>query len=188
MNSMDNYISIVVDNDPKADDALHALWDLDSKGDITVHGAAVVHRDKWGYLNVATKETSSGLRTVLGIGIGALIGSLAGPVGAAAGASVAVGSAIGIGAAAGIAGLGGDLIKAADNDQAEFEAGFKLAPGKSAVIAEVSEESTTPVETLAQRVGGTVYRRSKGDIRKDGWDFDYGSYLYPYDYDPQFPA
>ena len=59
--------------------------------------------------------------------------------------------------------------------------------GKSAVIAEVSEQWTTPIDTMASRLGGSVFRRSKGGIRSDTWfGSDYPEYLYPYDYEPQY--
>lgn len=180
---MDNYVAIVVDNDSTAFDVLHAIWKLDDKGDVTVHGAAVVHRDKFGYTQVAQKDTDPGLRTALGVGIGALLGALAGPVGAAAGASIAAGTAAGIGAAAGgIAGLTGDAIKADEHDQAAYETSFVLQPGKSAVIAEISEDWTTPIDTVAKRFGAAIYRRAKSDIHNDSWNYDYPGYLYPYDY------
>lgn len=186
---MDNYVAIVFDNDTKAYECLHALWNLDDSGDITVHGAAVIHRDSYGYVDVATKDTDPGLRTAVGVGIGALLGALAGPIGAAAGASIAAGTAAGIGAAAGgFVGLTADAVKADEHDQAAFETGFVLPRGKSAVIAEVSEDWTTPIDNMATRLGGTVFRRSKGDIRSDAWDGDYSDYLYPYDYQPQFAA
>lgn len=149
---MDNYVAIVFDSDAKAYDGLHALWKLDADGDVTVHGAAVIHRDASGVIDVATKETEPGVRTAVGIGIGVLLGALAGPIGAAGGGA----------------------------------AGLTLPRGKSAVIAEVSEDWTTPIDTMAQRLGGTVYRRGKGDIRNDAWDWDYSDSLYPYDYQPTF--
>lgn len=186
---MDNYVAIVFDNDTKAYDGLHALWNLDSQGDITVHGAAVIHRDKYGYVDVATKDTDPGVRTAIGVGIGALLGALAGPIGAAAGAAAAAaGTGAAIGAAAGgVAGLTADAAKAGEHEQAAFEGGFVLPRGKSAVIAEVSEQWTTPIDTMAARLGGSVFRRSKGDVRNDAWfDSDYPEYLYPYDYEPQY--
>lgn len=187
---MDNYIAIVFDDDTKAYDGLHALWKLDDSGDITVHGAAVVHRDDSGYVDVATKQTDPGVRTALGVAIGALLGALAGPLGSAAGAAAAtaasVGTAAGIGAAAGGAvGLTADAVKSGQHDQAEYETGFVLPRGKAAVIAEVSEDWTTPVDTMAQRMGGTVYRRAKSDINSDYWN-DESDYLYPYDYEPVY--
>jgi uncharacterized membrane protein len=184
---MDNYVAIVFDNDTKAYDGLHALWHLDAQGDITVHGAAVIHRDRFGYVDVATKDTDPGVRTAIGIGLGALLGALAGPIGATAGAAAAaVGTGAAIGAASGgVVGLTADAMKADEHEQAAFEGGFALPRGKSAVIAEVSEEWTTPIDSMASRLGGSVYRRSKGDIKNDMWS-DYPEYLYPYDYDPQY--
>ena len=182
---MDNYVAIVVESDTVAFGVLHAIWTLDNKGDITVHGAAVVNRDKLGYAQVRTKDTDPGLRTLLGVGVGALLGALAGPIGAAAGATVAAGTAAGIGAAAGgVAGLTADAVKADEHEQAAYETTFVLKPGSSAVIAEVSEDWTTPIDTVAKEFAGKVYRRAKGAIRDDSWDYEYPGYLYPYDYTP----
>jgi hypothetical protein len=163
------------------------LWKLDAQGDVTVHGAAVVHRDSYGAVDVATKQTDPGVRTALGIGIGVLLGALAGPIGAAAGKVIASGTAMGVGAAAGGAlGVTADAVKADEHDQAAYETGFVLPKGKSAVIAEVSEDWTTPVDTVEQSLGGKVYRRPKSAIRNDSMDWDYSDYLYPYDYQPSF--
>ena len=186
---MDNYVSIVFDNDEKAYEGLHELWNLDAEGDITVHGAAVIHRDRYGYCDVATKDTDPGVRTAIGIGLGALLGALAGPVGATAGAAAAAaGTGAAIGATSGgVVGVTADVVKASEHEQAAYEGGFVLPRGKSAVIAEVSEQWTTPIDSLASRLGGSVYRRSKDDITHDMWfDSDYPEYLYPYDYEPQF--
>jgi len=180
---MDNYIAAVFNSEDKASDALHALWNLDASGEITVHGAAVVRRDPAGYMQVATKQTDPGVRTAIGIGVGALLGALAGPIGAATGA--ALGTAVGVGAASGgLIGLTADAVKSGEHEQAAAESAFVLSPGQAAVVAEVSEDWTTPVNTAMERLGGTVYRRAKGDIRDDSFGPDYGYYLYPYDYDP----
>jgi uncharacterized membrane protein len=185
---MNNYIAVVFNSDTAASDGLHALWNLDSRGDITVHGAAVLHRDKFGYIDVATKQTSPGLRTAIGVGVGALLGALAGPIGAAAGASIAAGTAAGIGAAAGgVAGLTADAVKSGEHEEAAFESGFAIGNGQSAVVAEVSEDWTQPIDTEMKRLGGQIYRRPKGDVLDNSFGPDYYSnYLYPYDYDPVF--
>ena len=190
---MDNYIAIVFDSDEKAFQGLHALWNLDTAGDITTHGAAVIHRDKFGQIDVATKDTDPGVRTIIGVAIGALLGALAGPIGAAAGvagaASIAAGTAAGIGAAAGGAvGLTADAVKSGEHDEAAYETGFVLKPGQSAVIAEVSEDWETPIDTTMKQLGGTVYRRTKGAVRDNSVFNDYSDYLYPYDYQPHFSA
>jgi uncharacterized membrane protein len=185
---MDNYIAVVFETDEEAFAGLHALWNLDEGGDVTVHGAAVIHRDTDGHVDVATKRTDPGLRTVLGVGMGALLGALAGPIGAAAGGSIAAGTAAGIGAAAGGAvGLTADAVKSGEHEEAAFESGFVMKPGQSAVIAEVSEDWTTPVDTAMQRLGGTVFRRDKGTVQEaSAWGGYYAGDLYPYDYEPTF--
>jgi uncharacterized membrane protein len=160
---MDNYISVVFSNDQKAFDGLHALWRLDGTGDVTVHGAAVLHRDNFGDVQVATKQTDPGVRTAIGVAAGAAAG-----VGAAAG---------------GFVGLTADAVKSGEHEEAAYESGFVLQNGQSAVVAEVSEDWTTPVDTAMTALGGMVFRRPKSSVRDDSFDPDY---LYPYDYDPYF--
>ncbi|HEV3153807.1 MAG TPA: hypothetical protein VGZ02_08400 [Candidatus Baltobacteraceae bacterium] len=131
---MNNYVTVVFDSDDDASEALHALWKMNDRGDVTVHGAAVVHRDRRGHLDVATQKTELGMRTILGAGIGALLGAIAGPVGSAmgiAGAStIAAGSAAGLGAAAGSgAGLLAEGGKAMERDEAAYEAIFRYGRG-----------------------------------------------------------
>jgi len=183
---MDNYVAVVFNTDAEAFAGLHALWNLDDLGDVTVHGAAVIDRHSDGNVIVAKKQTDPGLRTTAGITLGALLGALAGPIGAAAGASVAAGTAVGIGAAAGgVVGLTADAVKSGEHEAAADESGSVMNPGQSAVVAEVSEDLTAPIDAAMKRLGGTVYRRPKDDVRSDSLDGnDYGDYLYPYDYEP----
>ena len=189
---MDNYVAVVFNSDEKAFDGLHALWALDASADITVHGAAVIHRNQYGQVEVATKDTDPGARTAIGVGIGALLGALAGPVGTAAGiagaSSIAAGTAAGIGAAAGGAvGLTADAVKSGEHEEAANETAFVLKAGQAAVIAEVSEDWTTPVDSAMARLGGTVYRRAKTDVTDSSFFGDsYSDYLYPYDYTATF--
>jgi uncharacterized membrane protein len=191
---MKNYVSVVFDDEKHASDALHALWALDKSGEITVHGTAVIRRDALGYVQVASKQTHPGMRTAIGVGIGALLGALAGPVGSAAGiagaASIVAGSAAGIGAAAGgFAGLTADGVKSVEHEQVGAETSFTLGVGQSALIAEISEDSPKPVDSLMQRLHGIVFRRATSAVRSDAlWGDYYTNYLSPYDYDPYFYA
>jgi uncharacterized membrane protein len=184
---MRNYIAVVFDDRHKAYKGLHALWELDDEAEITVHGTAVIHRDDLGEIQVDTKETHPALGTAVGVGIGALLGALAGPAGAAVGA--AGGAAMG-GAAGGVMGAAVDLDRADTRQQAADETRFVLGRGQSAVIAEVSEDWTTPIDTKMRDLGGRVYRRAKSDLEDDAW-FEgseyysyYENYLYPYEYIP----
>ncbi len=182
---MHNYIAVVFNNSSKAYEALHALWELDHDGEITVHGAAVVHRDNLGQFQVDTKETHPALAPAVGVGVGALLGALAGPAGAAVGAA----GGAGIGAATGgVAGLTADAATADSRQQAVAATRFVLGAGQSAVIADVSEDWTAPIDDRMRSLGGTVYRRARSEIDDDVWYdegyYPYGYYLYPYEYVP----
>jgi uncharacterized membrane protein len=180
---MRNYVAVVFDDVNKAYEGLHAIWALDGESVITVHGTAVVHRTNWGQYQVDTKETHPALATAVGVGIGALLGALAGPAGAAIGAA----KGAGIGAATGAAvGGGADLYRAGTRDQASLETGYVLRAGQSAVIADVSEDSTALIDARMKELGGTVYRRSRSGLNDDSWynDYDPRLDLYPYEYIP----
>ena len=181
---MRNYVVVVFDDTGKAYKALHALWELDDAGEVTVHGTAVVHRDEWGQFLVDTKETYPALATSIGVGIGALLGALAGPAGAAVGA--AGGAAIGA-ATGGVVGATADIARADTRDQAAHETRLIVGAGQSAVIADVSEDWTSPIDTRMRELGGIVHRRAKSDVRDDEWfndGYPYDYYLYPYEYIP----
>ena len=58
----------------------------------------------------------------------------------------------------------------ADLDTARIDADFvsdvseMLTPGKTALVAEIDEEWTTPVDTNMEATGGIVFRRSVADV------------------------
>ena len=182
---MRNFVAVVFDDKAKAYKGLHALWELDDAGDITVHGTAVVHRDDLGRFEVDSKETHPVLATAVGVGIGALLGSLAGP----AGVAIGVAGGVAIGAATG-AMVGGavDLDRLHTRQQADVETGLVLGRGQSAVIADVSEDGTSAIEMRMKSLAGTVHRRSKSSLQDDATIDDgfypYDDYPYPYEYIP----
>jgi uncharacterized membrane protein len=192
---MRNYIAVVFNDTTKAYEGLHALWQLDDEGAITVHGTTVVHRNDWGEYQVDSKDTHPALATAVGVGIGALLGALAGPAGAAIGA--ARGAAIGA-ASGGAVGAVVDLGRADTRDESRYETGWVLGAGQSAVIADVSEDTTFPIDERMRILGGTVHRRAWSAVRDDKWSVDrslypydgylspYDYYLYPYEYVPPY--
>jgi len=176
---MRDYVAVVFSDPGKAYEGLHELWRLDGDGEVTVHGTAVVHRDELGRFQVDTKETHPALATAVGVGVGALLGALAGPAGAAVGA--AQGAALGA-TAGGVVGLAADLIREDTREQAVKETRFVLRRGQSAVIADVSEDWTAPIDTQMHKLGGVVHRRERKALKDDEWFDD--SYFYPYEYKP----
>lgn len=138
----DKYIAAVFPNGESAREGLHALWRLDTDGDVNVHGAVLVRRDKFGEIVVVQKDTNAPWRTAAGLALGALIGAFAGPAGAAAGA--ARGAAIGA-AAGGVVGVAADVAKADTNKQALVDSAEVLPIGRYAVIAEIGRAGTSPL-------------------------------------------
>lgn len=182
----DNYVAVVFEDEQAAFIGLHTLWNLASRGDITVYGAAVIRRDELGHVQVATKASDAGHRTAVGVGILALLGALTGPLGAVAAATIAVGATARIGTTAG--GLTALTEGAASGDEpGAHEIGFTLERGQFAVVAELSEEQAAPTDAAMAQLGGMVFRRPKGTGPNDATAFDdYGASLLPYDYDPHF--
>ena len=101
---MKNYIAVIFSSDAKAHAGLRALWNLDREGELTVHGAAVIRRDDMGHIRVADRNTDLGMRTAMAVGIGTLLGLIAGPIGVAAG--VAAAATLGVGTAVTVGGAG----------------------------------------------------------------------------------
>ena len=189
---MSNYIAVIFETEKKAGAGLHKLWKMDSAGEMTVHGAAIVRRDEMGDVQVSHKHTDAGMRTAVGLGLGALLGAFAGPVGVAAGiagaAAVTVAAGIGAGAVAGAV-IGGtaDAIKSADRSDMEQRSFFVLSQGQFAVVAEVSEAWESTLVDAMKPLGGTLHRRLNDETFTGAYGRDYyGSYMYPYFYQPPF--
>jgi uncharacterized membrane protein len=182
---MRNFLSVVFDDEAQAYKALHALWQLDFAGDITVHGTTVVHRNRRGHIAVDSKETHPIFATAVGVGIGALLGCLAGPVGVAIG--IAEGAAIGAATGA-VVGGAIDLERSDTREQAVVDTGLAMDRGQSAVIADISEDWYEHVDATMRALGGAIYRRSRESVHNDGRNRDglipFDSYLYPYEYVP----
>jgi uncharacterized membrane protein len=189
---MNTYIAVVFSSDDKAHQALRKLWHMDDAGELTVHGAAVVRRDDMGHIRVADRYSDLGMRTAIGVGVGALLGLIAGPVGVAAGvagaAALSVATAAGVGALAGGAiGATADAVNETQRENAADEAFFTLKHGQSAVVAEISEDWTRPLDDAMSQLGGTIYRRQNSAATNAAFGASYYSnYLYPYYYEPTY--
>ena len=137
-------------------------------GGVEVKSGAILEKDPLG--NVTALDAQD-LPTAWGLGgaaggalIGALVGLLAGPgaaaagtaAGAAAASSGAAAGAIGGGATGSLADLTNWGLKA---DYLDTAATY-LLPGKTAVVAEVEEGSTGPIDATVARHGGIVYREA----------------------------
>jgi uncharacterized membrane protein len=152
---MDRMLVVVFDSENKAYEGRKTLHQLESEGSIVVYAHAVIGRNADGTSVVRQSDDPGPLGTLVGTSVGALIGLLGGPVGVA------------IGATAGLM-VGG----AVDLDNSKVGVDFvddvrqQLQPGRFAVVADIQEDWTTPVDTRMEAIGGTVYRRALSEVKQ----------------------
>ncbi len=150
---MDRMLVVVFNNESKAYEGRKALLQLDGEGSITAYGYAVVAKNSDGTTTVKQGDDSGPLGTLSGTALGSLIGLLGGPVG------VAIGAAAGLAAGATV-----DLNNARISDDFIDDVTKVLLPNRVALIAEIEEDWTTPVDTRMETIGGTVFRRALSDV------------------------
>jgi uncharacterized membrane protein len=153
---MNKMIVAVFDTESAAFDGLSALRNLHRDGDITLYASTVIAKDSTGKIEIKQAADDGPVGTAVGLLTGGLIGILGGPVGLALGASVG-----------GLTGLLFDL------DQSGIGATFlddvskTLTAGKAAVVAELEESWTTPVDTRLHKLGGVIFRRLRSEVVED---------------------
>ncbi len=151
---MDRMLVVVFDAEPKAYEGQKALYQLDNEGSIALFADAVIVKNADGTATVKQSNDQGPLGTLVGTSLGSLIGLLGGVTGLAIGATVGL--------------LGGGF---ADLDNARIGEDFiedvtkELKPGKFAVVAEIEEQWTTPVDQRMESIGGKVFRRALSKVR-----------------------
>lgn len=146
---MERMLVVVFDNEKKAYQGVSELRKLEDEGSIGIIDGAVVVKHADGTVSVKDLDEALPVGMLGGSAAGSLIGLLGGPVGFA------------IGAASGLA-LG--AIYDAENSRVGLDfvddVSKALTPNKVAVVAEVDEEWTAPVDVRMEPIGGTVFRRA----------------------------
>ena len=151
---MDRMLVVVFDTEDKAYEGKKALLQLDDEGSIAVFAYAVVAKNSDGTATVKQGDDSGPLGTLMGTSLGSLIGLLGGPVGLAIGATAGM-----------LAGSTADLNNARIGADFIDDVTRELIPGKFAVLAEVQEDWTTPVDIRMEAIDGTVFRRALSDVK-----------------------
>ena len=150
---MDKMLIATFDEEKKAYEGSRVLRELDDEGSLTVYATAVIAKDANGTWTVKQEADRGPLGTGVGLFTGTMLGLLGGPVGVAIGA--------GVGALGGVlydlaqAGVSGDFLE---------EAGEQLRAGNYAVVAEIWEEWTLPVDARLEAAGGVVVRRAREEV------------------------
>lgn len=150
---MERMLVAIFDDEATAHEASDDLQRMGEEGVIAVHTVGMFTRGRDGAIAANNIYDSLPEGTMGGAAVGGLLGLLGGPVGVAVGAA------------------GGMLIGAtADYAKARVTADFaqhvaaELTPGRTAVVAEVYEESTEAVDGRLQALGATIFRRDLSDV------------------------
>lgn len=150
-------IAVTFPEEANAYEALSRLKDLDSRGDISVHGAAVVAREQDGKISEKDEFGEDNYEGTAGGGlIGLLIGVLGGPIG------VIVGGATGV--------LVGSLFDQDDDDETDSVLGqisSAIRVGPPGLLADVSEPGPEAVDAVMAHLNGTVLRRKFADVEAE---------------------
>jgi uncharacterized membrane protein len=161
MKIMDKVLVVVFESESNAYEGSLALQELQNEGSINLYAKAVIARDADGKVTVKQQGDMGPVGTAVGLLTGSLIGLLGGPVGLAIG--------VGIGTSGGFL---YDMAHLGVSQDFLDGVGGSLKPGKAAVVAEVWEDWTLPVDTKMESLGGVVFRRTRRDSldRQVEWD------------------
>ena len=151
--SRDNVLVVSFGEDPQNDtnayQALTELKQLDSQGQIEIAGAAVVTRDPDDHIDVKSEVANEPFAgTASGSVIGLLVGIIGGPIG------VLLGGTYGM--------LVGSLFDIDDVETTESvlrEISDEVHTTRTAVLAQVTEQSPEVIDAAMERLGGDVMRR-----------------------------
>jgi uncharacterized membrane protein len=154
MENVNNVLVIRFPEPSKAYQALSVLKEADADGRIGLRAAAVVERTSEGQLRIAEGAENVGLEgTASGGLIGMLIGVLGGPLG----------MLLGWGSGALIGGIV-DIRRAETGEDALTTLGSAIAPGSTAIIADVAEPAIEVVDGEMAKLSGEVTRRPVDDV------------------------
>jgi uncharacterized membrane protein len=153
---MNKMLVAVFESEVAAFEGLSALRDLHKAGDITLYGAAALIKDSGGKITVRQVDEEGPVGAALGLLTGGMIGLLAGPVG------LPIGAALG-----GLTGLLFDLDRSGVSVAFVDDVSKALLPGKAAIVADVDESWTTPVNSRLHKLGAVIFRRLRSEVVED---------------------
>jgi uncharacterized membrane protein len=155
--SPENVVVVSFADDNKAYEGLTTLKELDTQGQLRVEEVAVVTRADDGRIDVKEQVGDPSLfGTGYGGVVGLLIGILGGPLG------VLLGGATGV-----LVGSLFDLADAEDSDSVLSAVSKSVQVGRTALLAQVTEQSPEVIDTAMASLSGTVVRRSVSDVESE---------------------
>jgi len=150
---MERILVVVFGSGSKAHEASHILHDLEDEGVIRVYAEAIVTRDTRDAITAISTQGPMPEGAMGATAVGSMLGMLAGPAGLAAGAI----AGFALGAAT-------DFAHARVDDEFVHDVASSLEPGKAALVAEIQEDFSDPVDARLKPLGGFVFRRPLSEI------------------------
>jgi uncharacterized membrane protein len=144
-------------NDKNAYQALTDIKELDAQGQITLAGAAVVSRHLDGRVEIKSEVGDLPYEgTASGGLVGLLVGIIGGPLG------MLFGGATGL-----LVGSLFDIDDATTTESVLSDISKHVRPGRTAVLAQVTEQSREVIDTAMWKLGGEVMRRPVVDVEEE---------------------
>jgi uncharacterized membrane protein len=150
---MERMLVVVFDSENKAYEASRALRRLEDESVIAVYADGVITKDRYGATTLVKTHRVAPQGKMGGTAVGSLLGLLGGPVGLALGATSGF-----------VLGATTDFARARVARDFVTDVAHALVPGEAALVAEIDEESTGPVDARLATLGGVVFRRALSDV------------------------
>ena len=151
---MERMLVVVFENESKANEGTKALRQLDLENSITVYRHAMVVKNADGTITVRESDDRGPFGLLVGTALGSLIGVLGGLAG------IGIGGTLGL-----IAGGAVDLHDARVAEDFVDDVAKALLPNRAAVVAQIEEDATGPVDTQMEAIGGTIFRRALSEVK-----------------------
>jgi uncharacterized membrane protein len=143
-------------NDTNAYQALTDLKELDSQNQIKIAGAAVVTRGLDGRVEIKSEVGLPYEGTASGALVGLLVGIIGGPLG------MLFGGATGL-----MVGSLFDIDDATTTESVLSDISKQVRPTRTAVLAQVTEQSREVIDAAMWKLGGEVMRRPVADVEEE---------------------
>jgi uncharacterized membrane protein HdeD (DUF308 family)/uncharacterized membrane protein len=153
---MKEMLMAIFNTAPQALRGLLIIKGLHRAGDITLYSTAVIAKETSGKVSIKQASERELNGAPLGLLTGIVVGTFGGPLG------TAIGGLIG-----GLVGLIFDLAKAGISADFLEESSQVLAPGKTALLAEMDENSVASVDIRLAKLGGQVFWRQRSEFVED---------------------
>ena len=151
---MQRMLVVVFEDESKAHEGAKALRQLDLDDRLTVYRHAIVVKNPDCTVTVREIDDRGPFGLLVGTALGALLGALGGLAG------IGIGGTVGL-----VAGGAVDLRNGWVAEDFVDDVAKALLPNRSAVVAEIEEDTTAPMDTQMEAIGGTVFRRALSEVR-----------------------